>query len=252
MKYLKYRCDVRFGVPIPNHIIDKMSKKKYAFKSYANMKWCIAMYKAWKFNRDRIIPGSVTLDLDDVSTFSKDVIVKDVSRFIVETRKKDGSEFPLKTLKQIVLLVQMYLKSLGFVFEFLEDLAFAGLTNCLDNKMKQTAARGLGRKVRKADPMLGEHMEILWKGNCLGEDTPQKLLDTMLFLIGINFGLRAGKEYHTLRRPGFDCQISVIVKDGVECLEYNEDLSAKTNQGGLKHEQLDAKTAIVIYILCCR
>ena len=44
LKYLKYWRDVRFGEPIPDSVIDEMSKKKYALKSYANMKWCLAMF----------------------------------------------------------------------------------------------------------------------------------------------------------------------------------------------------------------
>ena len=241
---MKYRRDVRFGEPIPDGVIEDMSKKKYALKSYANMKWCVAMFRAWKFNRNSLYPGSITLDLDDVSTFTNENFVYGLSRFIVETRKKDGSEFPPKTLKQIILLIQMYLKSLGFIYEFLEDVSFAGLTNCLDNKMKLNASKGLGRKVRKAEPLEAYHIDALWKGGYLGDDQPQKLLDTMLVLVGINFGLRAGKEHRILRRPGFDSQLSIIEVEGVQCLEYTEDLSTKTNQGGLKHEQLCAKSAV--------
>ena len=33
---MKYRHDVQFGEPIPDSVINKMSKKKYALKLYAN------------------------------------------------------------------------------------------------------------------------------------------------------------------------------------------------------------------------
>ena len=221
LKYLKYRRDIRFGEPIPDAVIEEMSKKKYALKSYANMKWCLAMFKSWKWERNRVYPGQITVDLEDVSTFSKAALVHDLSRFIVETRKRDGSEFPPKMLKHIILIIQMYLKSIGFVYEFLEDPEFNRLTNCLDNKMKQNAAKGLGRTVRKAEPLEPHHLKELWEGGYLGHDTPRKLTDTLLFLIGINFGLRAGKEHRALRRPGFNSQFDLVYIDGVQCPEVH-------------------------------
>ena len=130
------------------------------------------MFRAWRWNRNRVFPGSITVDLDDISTITKQGLVHDLSHFIVETRKQDGSEFPPKTLKHIVLVIQMYLSSIGLDYEFLEDVAFKGLSNCLDNKMKEDAKMGLGCKVRKADPLEPEHMEELWAKGFLGVDTP--------------------------------------------------------------------------------
>ena len=245
VKYMKYRRDVRFGEPIPDSIIDEMSRKKYALKSYANMKWCLAMYRAWMWLRNRIYPGSITVDLDNIGTISKEALVHDLSHFIVETRKKNGEEFPPKTLKHIILMIQMYLSSVGLVYEFLEDQCFIGLRNCLDNKMKINAKKGLGRHVRKADPLEPEHLEKLWDGGYLGVDTPRKLSNTILFLLGINFSLHAGGEHRALKRPGFDPQVRIVSINGQDCLEYVEDLATKTNQGGLKHEQLNAKNSVV-------
>ena len=39
----------------------------------------------------------------------------------------------------------------------------------------------------------------LWANNVLGEDTPDRLRNTVLFLLGINLALRAGDEHHALR-----------------------------------------------------
>ena len=74
----------------------------------------------------------------------------------------------------------MYLKSIGFVYEFLEDPEFNRLTNCLDNKMKQNATKDLGCTVRKADPLEPRHLQYLWEKGYLGHDTPLKLTDTLI------------------------------------------------------------------------
>ena len=70
---------------------------------------------------------------------------------------------------------------------FLEDPEFNWLTNCLDNKMKMNAAKGLGNNVRKAEPLKSHHLNKLWDRGFLSHDNPYKLTDTLLFLIGITF-----------------------------------------------------------------
>ena len=184
---MKYKRDVRFGEPISDSVIEEMSRKKYALKSYANMKWVLAMYRAWCWSRNRLYPGSINVDMDNVGTITKHGLVHDVSRFILETRKCDGSEFPPRTLKHILLILQMYLHSVGFVYQLLDDVEFIAVRNCLDNKMKENAKKGLGRKVHKADPLEPHHLEILWDKGFLGIDTPRKLSDTLLFPLRYKF-----------------------------------------------------------------
>ncbi len=55
-----------------------------------------------------------------------------------------------------------------------------------------------------------------------------------MYLVGLTFALHGSREQHALRCPGFEPQIVVKTNDeGVEFLEYQEDLRTKTNQGGL-------------------
>ena len=122
---MKYSHDRKFGNPIPDDVIEQMSSKKYAEKSYRNIRWCLAMNRAWRWERNRIGKfAPIEVGLDDVKTLSKEGLVYALSHFICETRKKDGSEFPPKTLKHILLIIQMHLSSVGIVYEFLDDPAF--------------------------------------------------------------------------------------------------------------------------------
>ena len=246
VKYLRYCRDRCFGNPLPDNIIEEMSSKKYATKSYRNMKWVLAMYCAWKWQHNRLGTFEpITVDLDDVTLVTKEELVFALSRFICETRKKDGSEFPPKTLKHIILIIQMYLNSKGHVYEFLDDPEFHKLAMCVDNKMKENAKMGLGCTVRKAEPLDSKQVQQLWKSGVLGDDDPKKMSKTLLFLLGVNLALRAGWEHKSLRRPGCDPQITLVDEGGDECLLYCEDLSTKTNQGGLKHQQIDGKSVLV-------
>ncbi len=75
--------------------------------------------------------------------------------------------------------------------------------------------------------------EVLWEKGILGEDNPELLQNTLVYLLGISFALRGGDEHWRLRCLKFDPQINVMVDEkGVKFLSFTEDLKMKTNQGG--------------------
>ena len=93
-----------------------------------------------------------------------------------------------------------------------------------------------------------EFEDNLWDTGVLGEDTPDKLRSTVLFLIGLNVGLRAGDEHYNLRRdsPELASQFSFQRNDkGERCLVYQEDTTTKTNDGGLNHMHKEHKVVWV-------
>ena len=76
----------------------------------------------------------------------------------------------------------------------------------------------------------------------LGEQTPVQLLDTVMFLIGVNCSLRGGQEHRNLRRPGFNEQITIGVDDdNVKCPKFVHDVHGKNNQGGLTRRFVQPK-----------
>ena len=114
----------------------------------------------------------------------------------------------------------------------------------LDNVMKERARENIGVVKRQVQVILYEFENELWNRNILGEDTPDKLRDTVLFLIGINFGLRACDEHYDLRHdtPTLSSQFSFQRNDkGQQCLVYKEDTVTKTNGGGLNSMQKQRK-----------
>ena len=100
--------------------------------------------------------------------------------------------------------------------------------------MKARCASRLGT-VGSSKPISFEDETKMWVSGALGEDTPDKLRNTVMFLIGLSCALRGGEEHRRLRCPPYDPQI--VVKrdiDGSEFLVYTEDDKCKTFQGGLK------------------
>ena len=47
----------------------------------------------------------------------------------------------------------------------------------------------------KALPISVQEEEQLWSLGLLGDDSPTKLVDTLLYLLGIHFGLHAANEH---------------------------------------------------------
>lgn len=108
----------------------------------------------------------------------------------------------------------------------------------LDAAMKEASAEGLGGAKRQAEVISLEEEILLWSKAILGEQSPQQLLDTVLYLLGLYFALRGGKEHRRLRRMVSQITTRIDSKTGWKYLEYREDVS-KTKGGGLR----DRKTA---------
>ena len=139
----------------------------------------------------------------------------------------------------------MYVMSLGLNWKLTDGVEFVKLKQCLDNCVKETASMGLGRDVKSAQALYYSDIDKMWESGILGEDSPAKLSDTILFLLGLNCVLRSGHEHKNLRRPGCDSQFEIVTIDGAECLKYTEDLSTKTNRGGLKHVRIPPKQVVI-------
>ena len=110
--------------------------------------------------------------------------------------------------------------------------------------MKKRVRENVGMVKKQASVMNYEVEDLLWKQNVLGEETPDQLQNTVLFLIGINCGLRAGDEHYDLHRdsPNKPSQLTFKRnKDGVRCLVYSEDTITKTNDGGIDSLKKDRK-----------
>ena len=81
-----------------------------------------------------------------------------------------------------------------------EGSEFSDVRIVLDNVMKERTAVNIGVSKKQATVITLEQENSLWRKGILGEDSPEKLHITVLFLIGINATLRAVEEHYNLRR----------------------------------------------------
>lgn len=105
--------------------------------------------------------------------------------------------------------------------------------------MKERARQGIGVDVNQENLITQEQENYLWEHGFLGSENAELLRDTLVWVLGIQFALRAGQEHRnlTLRNSQLSLQCDEL---GREFLQYTEDIS-KTNNGGLSHLRIKRK-----------
>ena len=226
----------RYNRPDSEDIINKLKQHKFALQNKKKMNWCVGMYDKWRNNRllDAYVPDQIKrANLNALFMFSAGDLEYALCRFVREVQKVDGTDFLPNTIRELVILVQMHLHENSINWKLLDGHKFPNLRNVVDNTMKERKAMGLGVRHSGSVISLDSENKIFDEG-ILGEDNPTKLLETVIYMVGLHLALRGGVEDSRLRRPGFDSQIIVDRDDhGKKILVYKEDPLQKTNQGGL-------------------
>lgn len=160
-----------------------------------------------------------------------------LSAFVAEVRKKNGQKYPPSTVFELVMAIQAQLniKERRSV-KFMADKNFETLKLAVDNVMKERAHEGLGLHVKQAQVITVAQEQFLWEKGFLGDENPQQLVRTVLYLMGVHFGLRSGEHHRNIRRVF----LSFGEDQAGKYLSYREPLS-KTYTGGLAHRHLKPK-----------
>ena len=172
-------------------------------------------------------------NLDNVFALEKSQLAYALARFIREVKRLDGGDYPPNTLREIIIMIQMYLHERDLYWKLLDHPEFITLRNVVDNTMKERTAMGLGVK-HSSDVITIQNENKLFEIGALGESNPQQLLDTVIYMVGLHCALRGGVEHQRLRRPGLRSQIEFKKEEGgIERIIYSEDPLHKTAQGGI-------------------
>ncbi len=157
-----------------------------------------------------------------------------LSYFLIEIRKQNGEEYPHEMLYKIVLSLQYYIAMNGHDVKLLNHPGLVQMTNTLDNHMKELSKQGVIWERSQAKPISIDEEDKMWKSGLLSDDTPEKLVNTLLYLIGVHFVLRACEEHKALKVSGFSqFKLKFDYNSDIKYLEYTEHQS-KNHQGRLK------------------
>ena len=246
---LKTLSKIRKFKQVSEAKLKELQKNKMKRRMYAKMQWGVRAYREWGNKR---LSDPLTydyriyeLDIDLVKILEPKNFEFAMCKFIAEvTKVKDGSDFPGKTLYQLCIAIQTHLHQKGVKWRLVEGDMFTNLRTVLDNVTKERAEQNIGTVKCQENVISLEFETKLWEDGVLGERNPDQLRDTVLFLIGINVGLRTGDEHYELRRHSETKPSQLTFQynsSGKRCLVYTEDTVTEANDGGLKHMRNERK-----------
>lgn len=218
---------------------------RFADATMTKMRSVVRLFRDWQAHRSRTAVEKPDLNMSPINVqleaMTGDELNYAIARFVVEVKKENGDEYPGETLRGMVVMLQLYLETLGREYKFLSD-DFMQLRNTVDTIMKERRRKGIGMTTKQAEIITIGEEDMLWEKGVLGDDTPRKLMRTVFYLVGLNFALRAGKEHRDLRYGvENNPQIKLLRDDsGKQFMRYTEHVS-KANQGGLKDRQTRQK-----------
>ncbi len=224
-----------FKAPSSRSELDNLSKKKFADSTERKIQWAVKLFHQWRYaslGQSVVEPEIHGCNIDAIGV-NKAQLSFSLCAFLNEIKCVDGQEYSAKSLYSIIIMIQFFFEKKGLMLKLIDGLEFQNVKFTLDNLMKSCTFDRVG-VLQRANVISETDEESMWTGGTLGEDTPDKLRDTVMYLLGISCALRGGQEHRNLRCPPHDPQITVCVDSkGVKYLLYCEDACSKTNQGGL-------------------
>ena len=226
----------RFAGPVTDAEVLDRRESAIPAKTAQDTKYCTKVWQQWSDYRNLTQNSGIP----QLSVISRPQFKHWLVRFVLEARKLDGSEYPPQTLHHLCSGLVRYLRLYGHPdLDIFKDNDFVEFRATLDAEMKRLQGKGLGSWKRQAEPLTEEEEEALWSKGVLGDHSPETLLNTIIFMNGLYFALRSGKEHRDLRFN--ESQISLVQHDGERSfLEYVEDVS-KNRPGGLKGRRIGQK-----------
>ena len=229
--------------------IEKLKQIKLKKSCESKVDWAVTAYIDWRNERletYRYDPAIYFADITNLDTLEMVNFNHALCRFVPEVKRKRGEGlFPGATLYQLIVALQKFLTINKIRWKLMELPEFEDMRTVLDNVMQERTAANIGVVKRQAGIISYEYEDALWTKGVLGEDKPDKLRHTVLFLLGINVYMRAVEDHYHLRRdsPNEKGQLTFMCNPrGVRCVVYREDSVTKTHDGGLKDMRHERKT----------
>ena len=245
--FTKTETNERHAAPVSSDDLRQKFLDSVPKKTREKNKWAVSVWRDWAISRNskaetyfenpEQFPIPVELSLAEVNKLNYWM-----ARFITEVRRKDGTDYPPNTLTQITAGLQRHLREEcdrpGINLLKKDDTTFDLFRKSLDARMKELTNRGVGVKVKRADPVLKSDEEKMWSTGVLNMDSSTGLSNCVFFYNCKLFAFRANDEHRNLEASQFD--IVFDHESRSRCLEFTG-RSSKNVQGGLKHRTVSTK-----------
>ena len=112
----------------------------YSTATDSKISWAVRLFEKWRDARNAaevetpICPAIEDMDSEQLNY--------SLSRFINESRKQNGEEYPSKSLREMVIGIQLHLEKKGKILRLLMDPRFLHLQNTLEWTKKEREKQG--------------------------------------------------------------------------------------------------------------
>ena len=132
--------DLRFKKLTDEATLNLLATKTFAENTEKKMVWAVTLYREWWYrrcNQNLCPPQIMWSNIEKPESLVLVNMQSALCSFVSEVCCKDGKEFLGEILKQIVIMIQLYLEKQGLNFKLIDDPKMARFRNTLDNLMKR-------------------------------------------------------------------------------------------------------------------
>ena len=204
----------RFGAPTTPNDLKQVTNHSFSAVTKRKVLWATRIFEQWKCILNYKLKVDKTLTYPELKGMlihmDLDIMCETLCMFVLEIHKQNGDEYTRETLYEIVLSLQNFLAMNGRTVKLLDNTAFSRLHNTVDNKMKQLSKARIICQKNQAQPISLQQEDFMWRNGILGDNTPEKLVNTVLYLISVHFTLYACDEHKNLK-VSFYSQLKIKV-----------------------------------------
>lgn len=232
----------RFAAPCSEADVMVKIKEAVPRSTRRTTLWALTAWDSWREHR-KLQKTEFAPCLDMITNQE---LNRWLALFVIEARNQNGGLYTGTTLYSLCAGIQRHVRERrvethGQSVDIYKDPEFAYFRSAFDSVLKDLHRNGVGAVKKKAEIVSEEMEESMWAKGLLGEDTPEKLQNTILYSFGLQFALRSGQEHRRLCPD----MIQIIEKPGSKSyLLYNEH-GSKNNRGGLKERSVQNKSVKV-------
>lgn len=209
------------------------------------VKWVMRIFHEWLEEwRIRLDGGNkVFKEFDVMSNEEMDFCFQ---YFFVEVRKQKGGDlYPPRTLKELAAGLQHYINyTLKQPISIFKDACFLRTREALDASMKFSARQGTVKPTKRSGVVTRDQEEAMWVSGCFGWSSPQQLVDSLIYHLGLHLALRAVKEHRDLEYGPNSQLVLKVNSAGDEFICYTE-RSSKSKSFGLTQCRREPKMTCI-------
>ena len=186
----------RFKPATSKEELRELAGKSFAKSTDRKISWAVNLFRMWRQNRINEGTGEGEISWCDVDRpdLDPEVLAHVLLTFINEIKRADGQDYPPNTVYSIIVMMQLFFEKKGRTWKLLDGKLFNSVRNTVDNIMKRCSMSRIAQKVKRSEPISITDEEEMWDFGLLGEETPDVLRNTVMYLIGLTFALRGERN----------------------------------------------------------